>query len=425
MGPQRCAVTASTGCAAALIGATTLHSCMGLGLGDATAAELAKRNRQRGTRVSRLRTLIIDEVSMLDAECFEKASDVASLVRGFLPPNMRAWGGLQLIVCGDMLQLPAVKVRETGWVFETPAWAAMRFRNHVFERIHRQSGDPEFATVLSRVRLGLATAEDLAYLKANSAKEPMEGAVQLFARNEPASELNQRKLREVMGAHPALSTKPFRAIDSGPRQHLLEHCLAPKVLWLAPGCRVMCLRNLSETLVNGSTGTVTKVAEVRDLDVGRVVGADVHVRFDGALNGEPFEHVFSSIRATPGSAPVVPNGYEFSVTAHREKVATRLQLPLRHAWGISIHKAQGLSLSRANIDFAGVFEDGQVTRHSNSGLLFQQLTLLCAYGQAYTALSRMRSLGGAFLSNLTLRQLRMASDKVKAWYAGLKREAIA
>jgi ATP-dependent DNA helicase PIF1 len=85
----------------------------------------------------------------------------------------------------------------------------------------------------------------------------------------------------------------------------------------------------------------------------------------------------------------------------KKKVASRIQLPLRLAWAVSIHKSQGTSLERASIDFKGIFE----------------------FGQAYTALSRMRTLAGAFLTNLQLSHLLMASDKAKAWYEKLKVEA--
>jgi ATP-dependent DNA helicase PIF1 len=401
-------VTASTGCAAAIIGAATLHSTMGIGLATQPAKSYVHKIKKNVPvvyqRVRRIKTLILDEVSMLDGATFNKAGLVASILRhrGDCSEEMMGnaaaftlWDNMQLICCGDFMQLPPVKVKDHGWIFESRAWKELKFRNHVLTWIHRQAGDPLFAEVLGRIRLGNATDNDMSYLVENSAGEEPGNCLKLFALNAPADQLNATRYHELIQA--GVMPHTFTAIDSGDKKHLLEQCQAPKQLHLCEGARVMCLRNLIDgQLVNGSTGTVTAVRPFRDLVAGKITGATVHVRFDGMLGTEPFEHVFRTYESCMPEAEVART-YEFTVMEGKKKVASRVQIPLRLAWAVSMHKSQGMSLERASIDFNGIFEDGQ----------------------AYTALSRMRTLKGVYLKGLMLRHLKMASKRAQQWYEGI------
>ena len=407
--PETYAVTASTGCAAAIIGAATLHSTMGIGIGTQSAKQYAikikKNNPVVWQRIKRLKTLILDECSMLDGATFNKSGLVAAMLRRNYSEDLMSnaaaftlWDGMQIICCGDFLQLPPVQVKDNGWIFNSRAWKELRFKNHVLTIIHRQSGDPEFAEVLGRVRLGRATQKDLVYLTKNSATDEPDNCLKLFALNKPADQLNQKRFRELVAAGNA--PHPFKSIDAGEKKHLLEQCQAPQLLWLCVGARVMCLRNLIEgRLVNGSTGTVLAVRPIQGPSGGAIVGATVDVRFDGMLGSQPFTHSFRTYDPSMPESDVARN-LEFTVTEGSKKVASRIQLPLRLAWAVSVHKAQGTSLERASLDFSGVFENGQ----------------------AYTALSRMRTLGGAFLRGLQMKHLNMTNEKAKAWYANLSVE---
>jgi ATP-dependent exoDNAse (exonuclease V) alpha subunit len=190
---------------------------------------------------------------------------------------------------------------------------------------------------------------------------------------------------------------PITALDWTPRgtEHRLEHCPVPKQLWLCMGARVMCLKNITDRLVNGSVGAVHHVEVVSDAS-GKVVGLDISVKFDGQLGDDAFFHTFHTHR--DGLAEDVQRVNRFSVRDEKQKeVAYRIQIPLRHAWACSIHKAQGCSLERVIIDFEGCFADGQ----------------------AYTALSRVRTLAGAWLVNLREQHMRMVSRQAKRWYEAL------
>lgn len=123
--PERLAVTASTGLAACNIGGMTLHSFAGIGLGKEDAQTLVKkirRNAKAKNRWLRTKTLIIDEISMVDGELFDKLSQIGRILRN----NGRPWGGIQLVITGDFFQLPPVpdgeKKRDVTFAFEAAMW---------------------------------------------------------------------------------------------------------------------------------------------------------------------------------------------------------------------------------------------------------------------------------------------------------------
>lgn len=394
--PGSFTVASSTGCSAALIGAATLHSVLGLGIGGRTPADCASRLRgqkESYARLKQVRTLIVDECSMLDGATFDRAGEVMAIVRGKVLP-MVLWGDVQVIVVGDLMQLPPVEVDSKRWVFDSAAWKALAPKVHILTHVHRQSGDPQFADVLARVRVGTTTAADVEYLKANSAPQPTAEALQLFARNEPADQLNAQRFKALL----ARGKRAYRfcAIDSGSKQQLLDKCPAPKELFLCEGARVMCLRNLiSGQLTNGTTGTVKAVTSVVDpgyAGTQTVTGATVTVTFDGLVGDAPFDYEFRTY--SPGAARADAVHYEFTTMDGEKLLAQRIQLPIRLAWAVSIHKAQGCSLERVSIDFAGIF----------------------SVGQGYVALSRCKTLAGIHLKGLQLRHLRMASARALRWY---------
>jgi ATP-dependent DNA helicase PIF1 len=123
--PDRIAVTASTGLAACNIGGVTLHSFGGIGLGKETVPELVKkiqRNNKAKLRWTRTKVLVIDEISMVDGELFDKLEGIARIIRKCGKP----FGGIQLVITGDFFQLPPVpdfgKSREVKFAFDADTW---------------------------------------------------------------------------------------------------------------------------------------------------------------------------------------------------------------------------------------------------------------------------------------------------------------
>lgn len=173
--PERVAVTASTGLAACNIGGMTLHSFAGIGLGKEDANVLVKkirRNPKAKNRWLKTKILIIDEISMVDGELFDKLSQIGRIIRN----NGRSWGGIQLVITGDFFQLPPVpdgaKQRESKFAFDAATWSMSIDHTIGLTEVFRQR-DPgksgvevencrtfhadhctEFAQMLNEMRLG-------------------------------------------------------------------------------------------------------------------------------------------------------------------------------------------------------------------------------------------------------------------------------
>lgn len=155
--PDRVAVTASTGLAACNIEGLTLHSFGGLGLAKEPAPELVKKvkkNRNAKSRWQRTKVLIIDEISMVDADLFDKLEQIARSLRG----NGRPFGGLQVVVTGDFFQLPPVPERNrvSKFAFAAQSWNTVIEHTILLNHVFRQK-DPEFASILNDMRLGKMT----------------------------------------------------------------------------------------------------------------------------------------------------------------------------------------------------------------------------------------------------------------------------
>lgn len=153
------AVTASTGLAACNIGGVTLHSFAGIGLGKEPVADLVKKvkkNAKARMRWIRTKILIMDEVSMVDGDLFDKLEQIARTVRN----NGRPFGGIQLIITGDFFQLPPVPERSkmAKFAFDASSWNTCISHTIGLTQVFRQR-DPEFARMLNEMRLGYLSPE--------------------------------------------------------------------------------------------------------------------------------------------------------------------------------------------------------------------------------------------------------------------------
>jgi len=336
-------VTASTGCAAATIGATTFHSALSLGFGTAPAKTIAKmicdNNPWVYQKMKQLKTIIIDEAGMLTGKLFDKAGLVVGGVRqdcgcthGSMISNAEficPWSDVQVVLVGDFLQLPPVCVDQQGWLWNSSSWKSLNFITHKLTHVHRQQ-DMSFIRILQRMRKGEGTSDDLCHLLHNSADVPQTGSLKLFGTNAPAIDYNANMLRNIKGVFHI-----FHAIDSasdqiminGELDRVLKNCPAPERLTLTVGARVMCLRNIHSQLVNGSLGTVTDIKLCYD-EHGSVHHVNITVEFDGQLGQDSFKHCFQT--HCRGEVPSAEN--HFVVTGQDQRnLAHRIQIPLRLA----------------------------------------------------------------------------------------------
>lgn len=140
--PERVAVTASTGLAACNVGGVTLHSFAGIGLGKEAVPELArkiKRNIKAKKRWMQAKTLIVDEVSMVDGDLFDKLEAIARIIRN----NGRPFGGIQLVITGDFFQLPPVpdQGKVAKFCFDAATWTTSIEHTIGLTKVFRQK-DP-------------------------------------------------------------------------------------------------------------------------------------------------------------------------------------------------------------------------------------------------------------------------------------------
>ncbi|KPM37725.1 ATP-dependent DNA helicase PIF1 [Neonectria ditissima] len=376
--PERVAVTASTGLAACNIGGITLHSFSGIGLGKEDAPTLVKKIRRNPKAKNRwLKTgcLVVDEISMVDGDLFDKLDKIGRTIR----QNGRPWGGIQVIITGDFFQLPPVpdsSKRETKFAFDAATWSTSIDHTIGLTQVFRQR-DPKFATMLNEMRLGKISEDTVRAFKALS--RPLNfndglGMAELFSTRAEVEGSNERRLNDLKGR-----AKRFDAQDSGEpaiREKLLANMMAPKSIVLKVGAQVMLIKNLDESLVNGSLGKVIAFSDEKSFDMG---SGDSH-----DFDEDPTSKARRKLKAFSHDADVRPkrSGTKYPVvqfmTSHGtqrvilcvpedwkvelpngEVQAKRTQLPLILAWALSIHKAQGQTLERVKVNLGRVFEKGQ------------------------------------------------------------------
>ena len=356
------AVTAMTGAAALLIGGKTLHSYLGLGLGEGEAEEIARKiryNKVLSARWRKLDALIVDEVSMLDPDLFDKIEEVARSLRGCQLP----FGGMQVVFSGDFLQLPPVmKDKETRFCFESAKFEEVF--TDVVELVHivRQS-DATFQRCLNEIRLGRCSkaTEDtlrsrMGLLRPTGGIEP----TRLYTRNLDTEKINQQHLAQL--SHPL---RTFEASDS----YSVSRAAERKTTALSQNKLIAKLK--------GFLDKAAPCAQTLQLCAGAQVMLLTNKDFDaGLVNGsrgvvEGFESDLPLVRFLNGTTASID--YQTWCSEEEGVKVTRKQLPLKLAYAITIHKSQGMSLDLIEVDIGqNIFEAGQV----------------------YVALSRVRSLDG-------------------------------
>lgn len=367
-------ITAMTGAAAVLIGGTTLHSYLGIGLGKDSEDDLVKKINCREKLKRKwcdTNILVVDEVSMLPADLFDKLNRIAKRVRKRSEP----FGGMQLVFGGDFLQLPCIK---GDYCFESGAWKECKFETFNLTKIMRQT-DIRFQACLNRARLGEMTDEDLEYITQSvPTKEKLASMeikpTRILCENVDVDEINKTKLMELPSEDIyKYKYKIVYNLDNyEPRIHqymfkdITKICNAQPKISLSVGAQVMLLANIDVELglVNGSRGVVTRFLESKTLNSKgeEKVQYTPIVRFG---NTEKTEMIVNR------------RGYEIKDGKHL--IATIFQIPLKLAYAVTVHKSQGMTLDSAIINLRGVFE----------------------YGQAYVALSRVKDVNNLFLKNVT------------------------
>ena len=396
--PKRHAVVAPTGVAAINAGGVTIHSFFQLPFDPylpevkelVTEYQLPERHKSfNKTKLNIIRTLellIIDEISMVRADLLDAIDMTLRRYRRSSHP----FGGVQLLMIGDVHQLSPVVTEEerpymervypTPYFFASKALQRMPYVTIELTTVYRQQ-DAAFVDLLNRVRDNRIDAETLRRLNArvgNAERTPWNGGsapgpvqpsprsplpthppITLTTHNRQADAINRRQMEALRGEE-----RVFEASLTGNYPEKSLPC--DRSLTLKVGERVMFVKNDSSgghRYYNGMLGTVAGFEE--EEDEGQTL---VAVETDDGGTVMAGREVWESMRYTLN---------ERTNEIEQQVEGTFRQYPLQAAWAVTIHKAQGLTFDRVNIDAADAF----------------------AFGQVYVALSRCRSLEGLTLTS--------------------------
>jgi ATP-dependent DNA helicase PIF1 len=346
-------VTATTGVAAINISGITIAKMTNRYNGVITPDELVHELetkpflRNKAARMRNCKMLIIDEVSMLHRKDMEYFDKVWRGVRGI---SSKPFGGVQIVMVGDFLQLPpVVKGRELcrdDYAFSSWTWDQLKMKKHCLTQVYR-TDDAAFTKILDNVRTGKikhtgngAQLDKLIDRSVESEDDIPEHfrdkVVRIFSTNSERDIRNKIELSKVTGSVMTYVSQPFPGKEKEAAK-MIKDLPSEDPLRLKVGARVMLLCNdyFENNLANGSTGKVIS------LEI-----AGVWVAFDNGLD------LF--IKEKTYSITTNPSGGGASTSKNIFK-----RIPLTLAWAITAHKSQGLSISFLFCGFKGFFAPGQ------------------------------------------------------------------
>jgi hypothetical protein len=358
------AVVAPTGVAAMNAGGTTIHSFFQLPFnpfiptnrlfnGDDGANDKnsllsrLKLTSERREVMRNLELLIIDEISMVRCDVLDAIDVVLRHVRNqFSKP----FGGVQVLLIGDMYQLPPV-VKEEEWQVLAPYYKSQYFFNsHVIEsdppvyvaleKIYRQN-DPSFVDVLNQVRNNILNESGAQLLhsryKPDFYPSKEENYITLSTHNHKADAINENELQKLNSKE-----QVFDALVEG--EFYEKSYPADVKLKLKVGAQVMFIKNDTEKIRRYFNGKIGVINKIEDDKISVICNSD---DFPIEVSKEKWKNIKYTVD-------------KVSNKVEEDEIGSFTQFPLRLAWAITIHKSQGLTFERAVIDAGDAFAAGQV-----------------------------------------------------------------
>lgn len=379
---KKCIVLAPTGIAAVNAGAMTIHSFFQFGLGPFVQGVIEPKsdfriNKSKLELIRHLQLLIIDEVSMVRADLMDHIDVELRRIRR----NSKPFGGVQLLMIGDLQQLPPIahggedellrQYYKTLYFFSSAALKSMKYSCIELKNVYRQT-DRHFIDILNHARNCTLTSQDISDLNARYvpgfSPKPEDGYIRLMTHNRQVDYVNAAEMEK-------LESKPYTFVAAVTGTFPEESYPTADSLTLKKGAQVMFIKNDPERrFINGTLG------EVKSIDKNSIA---VRLAESGTIiDVEPME--WQNIR------------YQFdeeSKEISSKQIGRFKQYPLKAAWAITVHKSQGLTFDKAIIDVHAAFSPGQ----------------------AYVALSRCRTLDGLVLSSPVSASVFMRDNAVDAY----------
>ena len=367
-------ISAYTGAAACNVGGQTLHSLFSFNFGSGFMSLSDKSRDMKRTMFSNLSILIIDEISLVDADLLYKID----LRLKEIKQNEQPFGGIALLCFGDLLQIKPVKGR---YIFDDPKcddfqlasciekhWHKMQVVN--LEENHRQGEDKIYADILNRIRTSNHTEEDMVKLEErvrpkNHKDLKDRDALYLFGKNKPVDEVNTKRIHELSGEEFTVvaqcfhdSMKNFKppisktgAINNTPFQAKLE---------LKIGAKIMLTYNVNtaDGLVNGSRGKILGMMKNKSEDITKLI-----IEFENPSHGQ-IQRETQNITENnyPKGTVIEKISFNFSLSKSKKNVVSTakvIQFPVKVAFATTAHKIQGQTVKKPKkvvVDLRSVFQ---------------------------------------------------------------------
>ncbi len=391
---------ASTGKAASNINGTTLHSAFTLPVKEPGRPVEYKKPSEQRTNTMRanfvnLQIIIADEISMFGGESIQHLD----LTLQHIFENDLAFGGISIMSVGDLLQLNPVGDRA---IFKPPTKGYSALAGSIWQQLFciqeltqivRQKGDPVFAEILSRIRIGKHTQEDMRVLaeceNTNTDSFP-DDTINIFVTNDQVRDHNELKMENFPNKITIAAQDSAKDNDTNTttvvvtNQNVHDTGGLPGSLTLAPGIKVLVTKNIdiADHLVNGVSGTVKRIA----IDQKSPVSGTIFVKFDSDDIGAKAKKASQYKTLVPIQAVTA----KFPLTKRSSVKVERKMYPLIECFALTSHKAQGSTYSFMKAVFT----------------LPEKLKCM-QQGQAYTILSRVTSRQGLLLVDFSPDKIRV------------------
>jgi ATP-dependent DNA helicase PIF1 len=366
-------ITATTGTSAFLIGGKTIHSFLGVGLAKESAEQIFEYVRYKLSHIAKklreLQVLIIDEISMLDIELFDKISEYLCYMR----KNKNPFGGLQIVLTGDFCQLEPVS---GDYCFSSPIWSKLNLKTIYLHKLIRQDGDLVFQSMLKKLRYGKCSQKTYDILSALSTKDfgDIKPTI-LYPRNYDVDKINKLESEKLIASnakrmkyeleYPKLSKNKEKTI------RWIKSLDLPEVIEFSVGDQVVITANIDQDIgiVNGTRGVIVDVKS-RCVIIKKINGNIIEIKYHKSICVE-------------------------------DKDVYVCYIPLKLAYALSIHRSQGMTLDAIEIDIG---------------------SKIFAAGQAYTALSRAQSLNSVKIKSISKKSF-IVNPSVIEFYKKIENDA--